>query len=144
MHFIRVDAANTFLVERFVQRAGRSLTTFRYFAKRPFSVVGCHLCTWVIEERGQIEAYGHLEREGETVWLGLAVSEQAQGKGLGREMMQRLMDSAHALGLQVIRLSVDNSNQPAIKLYEKFGFRLLDRRETFGIYEWTGGPPRKD
>jgi RimJ/RimL family protein N-acetyltransferase len=141
MEFISVDTTNTFLLERFVQSAGSSLATFRYFAKRPFSIVAHHLCTWVIQDDGRIEAYGHLDRDGDTVWLGVAVAEKARGKGLGRMMMERLMGSARALGLQIVRLTVDNSNQVAIRLYENSGFRLLKTHETLGLYEWRNSSP---
>lgn len=143
MQFTRVTISNTSLLERFVQRAGKSLETFRYFAKRPFSIVQNHACTWVIEEDGQVEAYGHLDREGDTVWLGIAVTDHARGKGFGRKMMQRLIDSANAQGIPKIKLSVDHVNEAAIRLYERFGFRLIEKRETFGFYEWNATPLRK-
>lgn len=143
MNFTRITVSNTHLLENFVGRAGKSLETFRYFAKRPYAVVENHLCTWAIVEDGQTEAYGHLDKEGETVWLGIAVTDHARGKGYGRKMMQRLMDSARALGLQSVRLSVDHVNEAAIKLYERFGFRLTEKRETFGFYEWKPEPMNK-
>jgi sugar phosphate isomerase/epimerase/N-acetylglutamate synthase-like GNAT family acetyltransferase len=126
-----------------VNRAGESLKTFRYFDKRPFSVVQHHACTWVIEENDEIEAYGHLDKEGETIWLGIAVADQVRGKGLGKKMMQRLMESADALGIRKIKLSVDHVNEVAIKLYGHFGFQLTEKKETFGFYEWNAIPLNK-
>jgi GNAT superfamily N-acetyltransferase/sugar phosphate isomerase/epimerase len=143
MQFVRINISNTHLLENFVSRAGKSLETFRYFAKRPFSIVQNHACTWVIEEDGQVEAYGHLDREGDTVWLGIAVTDHARGKGYGRKMMQRLMDSASAQGISRVKLSVDNANEAAIRLYERFGFRLVEKRETFSFYAWRAVPLRK-
>lgn len=140
MNFTRINISNSHLLENFVSRAGKSLETFRYFAKRPYSVVENHVCTWAIVEDGQTEAYGHLDKEGDTIWLGIAVTDHAKGKGYGRLMMQRLMDSALALGLQQVKLSVDHVNEAAIKLYERFGFRLIEKRETFGFYEWKPLP----
>jgi RimJ/RimL family protein N-acetyltransferase/sugar phosphate isomerase/epimerase len=140
MQFKRVNIANTSLLQNFIDRAGKSLETFRYFAKRPFSIVANHACTWVIEEDGNVEAYGHLDKEGDTVWLGIAVTDHARGKGYGRKMMERLMESASALGLQKVRLSVDNQNEAAIRLYERFGFKLAEKKETFGFYEWNAKP----
>ncbi len=137
MKFTRVSVSNTHLLERFVAHAGKSLETFRYFSSRPFSIVKNHVCTWVIEESGQVEAYGHLDKEGETVWLGIAVAEHAKGKGFGKKMMLRLMESAHALGLRKVKLSVDHVNEAAIRLYLQAGFKLVEKRETFGFYEWN-------
>lgn len=137
MQFTRINSSNTHLLEKFVSSAGRSLETFRYFASRPFSIVKNHVCTWVIVEGGQVEAYGHLDKEGDTVWLGIAVAEHAKGKGFGKKMMQRLMESALALGLPKVKLSVDHVNAAAIRLYLDSGFKLVEKRETFGFYEWT-------
>jgi sugar phosphate isomerase/epimerase len=137
MQFTRINSSNTNLLEKFVSSAGKSLETFRYFSSRPFSIVKNHVCTWVIVESGQVEAYGHLDKEGDTVWLGIAVAEHAKGKGFGKKMMQRLMDAALALGLPKVKLSVDHVNAAAIKLYLDAGFRLIEKRETFGFYEWT-------
>lgn len=137
MKFTRVSISNTHLLEKFVVQAGKSLETFRYFSSRPFSIVKNHVCTWVIEESGQVEAYGHLDKEGETIWLGIAVAEHAKGKGFGKKMMLRLMESALALGLQKVKLSVDHVNEAAIGLYLQSGFKLVEKRETFGFYEWN-------
>lgn len=137
MKFTRVSISNTSLLEKFVANAGKSLETFRYFSSRPFSIVKNHVCTWVIEEGGSVEAYGHLDREGETIWLGIAVAEHAKGKGFGKKMMQRLMESALALGLPKVKLSVDHINEAAIRLYLQSGFILIEKRETFGFYEWN-------
>ncbi|GAB4146383.1 MAG: hypothetical protein Fur0041_20740 [Bacteroidia bacterium] len=143
MQFTRITSANTHLLEKFVSNAGSSLSSFRYFVKRPYSVVSQHLCTWVILEDGLPEAYGHLDQEGGVVWLGIAVTEHAKGKGYGRKMMQRLMESAESLGLMRVKLSVDNDNAPAISLYERFGFQKTETRETFSFYEWQRTPLRK-
>ncbi|HLG03996.1 MAG TPA: GNAT family N-acetyltransferase [Bacteroidia bacterium] len=136
MKFIRITKSNTHLLQKFLDRAGSSLETFRYFAKRPLTVVENHVATWVIEEHGHIEAYGHLDKEGETVWLGIAVTEIARGKGFGRHMMRRLMESVEALGLRRVKLSVDNINGPAIKLYRESGFELIEQKETLSFFEY--------
>jgi RimJ/RimL family protein N-acetyltransferase/sugar phosphate isomerase/epimerase len=140
MRFVRVNTANTHLLERFLQRAGPSLLTFRYFATRPFSIVHNHVCTWVIEENQDVEAYGHLDNEGGTIWLGVAVTHHARGKGLGRRMMKRLIDSAKALGIPVVRLSVDIENETASRLYERFGFRQTAQSPKSRFYEWRNEP----
>ena len=136
MKFIRVNSSNIILLEQFVAQAGKSLDSFRYFSSRPFTVIENHLCTWVIEEDGDVKAYGHLDREGETIWLGIAVKSNSIGKGLGRIMMGRLMASASSIGLSKVKLAVDHVNEAAIKLYEQFDFQLIEKKELFGFYEW--------
>jgi ribosomal protein S18 acetylase RimI-like enzyme len=137
---IQVYVENIQLVNSFIQRGGSSLKTFRYFSKRPLSIVKHHVCTWVIEKGGQVEAYGHLDREDGVVWLGIAVTESARGRGLGRRMMQRLMESASLNEIRYLKLSVDKTNVNAIKLYEHFGFRLLSEIGSVRYYEWKIDP----
>ncbi len=136
MKFTRVTISNTDLLEKFIAHAGKSLDTFRYFSSRPLSIVKNHVCTWVIVEDGAVEAYGHLDKEVDTIWLGIAVADHARGKGFGKKMMQRLMESALALGLPKVKLSVDHINEAAIKLYLEFGFKLVEKKDTYGFYEW--------
>ena len=67
-------------------------------------------------------AYGHLDPDGTVVWLGICVTDDAQGKGYGALVMRDLLAAAVERGLPAIRLKVDAANQPAIQLYKKFGF----------------------
>ena len=135
MRFVKVCVSDADYITQFLMRVGDSARTFRYFATRPLSALQNHLCTWVIEQRGEVEAYGHLDQEGDTVWLGIAVTESARGTGLGTKMMERLIRSADELGLISVRLSVDNSNTVAIRLYERFGFRLVIKNDQCSFYE---------
>lgn len=122
------------LLKAFLDGAGDSLRTFRYFAKRSLEVIEGHLCTWLWIDEDQPVAYGHLDREGATVWLGIAVQEQHRGKGYGSLMMTLLLDSARGAGLRSLRLSVDNENQAAIDLYERNGFVRADRTEAISFF----------
>ncbi len=79
--------------------------------------------------------YGHLDREGGKVWLGTAVAETEKGKGIGRMIMQRLMEEGRKGHAGKITLAVDNDNGPAIALYKKFGFTLKKQENTISYYE---------
>lgn len=55
--------------------------------------------------------------------LGIAVSSEAQGKGVGSALMQALLDYADNWAhLLRIELSVFTDNAKAIRLYRRFGF----------------------
>ena len=51
--------------------------------------------------------------------------------------MNQLISFAKLNGVKEIKLSVDNDNAAAIKLYEKLGFKLVEKKETFGFYKLT-------
>jgi sugar phosphate isomerase/epimerase/GNAT superfamily N-acetyltransferase len=127
----------------FLDEAGRIDETFRYFTKRPLDVIGGHLCTWLLVEDGRAVAYGHLERDGGVVWLGIAVQERAQGRGYGRAMMTVLLDAARACGVGRVRLSVDNRNVRAIRLYERTGFTKAAAGDGITFFERDLTPPAR-
>ena len=140
------------LLEQFIADAGTSLKSFRYFQKRPLEVIKNHLCTFLLLDEGKPVAYGHLDVSDEatiaancgskeeiaktekTIWLGVAVVEKYLGLGLGAMMMNQLISFAKLNKVKEIKLSVDNDNIAAIKMYEKLGFKLLERKEVFGFY----------
>lgn len=86
MKLKRINKENISLLNNFIQNAGSSLNYFRYYNKRDFTVIKNHLVTYVIEENGNALAYGHLDKEGDLIWLGTCVIESAIGKGLGKKL----------------------------------------------------------
>ena len=137
MKFIQVKYPDVKLLEQFIAEAGTSLRSFRYFQKRPIEVIKNHVCTFLLLDEEKPVAYGHLDNEEGVTWLGIAVSEKQVGQGLGIMMMNQLISFAKLNGVKEIKLSVDNDNAAAIKLYEKLGFKLVEKKETFGFYKLT-------
>ena len=57
--------------------------------------------------------------------IGMAVRDDWQGKGAGTALMQAAIDLADKwLNLTRLELEVYTDNEPAIRLYEKFGFTI--------------------
>ena len=57
--------------------------------------------------------------------IGMAVRDDWQGKGVGRELMQAAVELAEKwLNLSRLELEVYTDNEPAIRLYKKFGFAI--------------------
>jgi len=57
--------------------------------------------------------------------IGMMVRDDWQGKGIGTALMQAAVDLADKwLNLSRLELGVFPDNEPAIKLYKKFGFQL--------------------
>lgn len=57
----------------------------------------------------------------------LYLSDAARGRGLGRRLMQAVQDHARSLGYQQLYLETHSDLKAAIGLYEKLGFRRIDR-----------------
>jgi len=54
--------------------------------------------------------------------IGMMVASDWRGRGVGSALVAAAIDSARARGLHKLTLSVFPHNEPAIALYEKFGF----------------------
>lgn len=61
----------------------------------------------------------------------LAVERAQRRHGIGRMLLERLIEAARQRGIEALTLEVRESNEAAIQLYEKFGFRVLGRRKRY-------------
>ena len=69
--------------------------------------------------------------EGEAHILNICIKPEYQGKGLGRKMLNHLIEQAHITGTDMILLEVRRSNQLAIDLYMSEGFHELGVRNAY-------------
>jgi ribosomal-protein-alanine N-acetyltransferase len=82
-------------------------------------VVAGHGVAWLVEEEVQI--------------LTLAVHRAMARGGVGRLLLQGLLDAARTAGCRRATLEVSEGNVPARSLYESSGFAVVGRRP--GFYE---------
>jgi len=114
------------LVSIFINNLIKGARHFRYFNKRPVSVIQNHLLTIMVTDSvGCPIGYGHLDKEDGIIWLGVAVADNLTGKGIGRMVMHYLIDFAKRTGETNIYLSVDADNYNAQKLYKSLGFEKI-------------------
>ncbi|OON70112.1 hypothetical protein B0919_05065 [Hymenobacter sp. CRA2] len=69
--------------------------------------------------------------------MGLVI--EARGQGLGKPMLQTAIDEAKRRGDQLLMLEVFTNNEPAIRLYERLGFRIT--RTLSGFQRPAGATP---
>jgi ribosomal-protein-alanine N-acetyltransferase len=77
--------------------------------------------------------------EGEAEILSVAVTARAQGRGLARNLLTLHLRRLAGLGTRAVFLEVDEHNAPAIKLYDRAGFREVSRRANY--YQSAGAKP---
>lgn len=63
--------------------------------------------------------------------LNLSVDAAVQGRGLGAQMLDWLMDDAARRGSRAMLLEVRPSNTPALRLYERKGFARVGLRRRY-------------
>lgn len=63
--------------------------------------------------------------------LSVAVARRAQGRGLARQLLTMHLRRLSALSVSAVFLEVDEHNTPAIKLYQRAGFREIARRPSY-------------
>ncbi len=61
--------------------------------------------------------------------------EKWKGKGIGKRLMDHLIEEAERLGLPKLYLSVDEENNSAIKLYKQFNFKPIEKRDKILIFK---------
>ena len=135
MKFLPVRVDNINLLQDFISELGQEVKSFRYFQKRELNVIMKHLVTLLYIDGDKTIGYGHLEKEGDNVWLGICVRERYQGKGYGRELMLELIEEARLKGINKIMLTVDKMNSKAVTLYEKMGFNKVNDGELYYTME---------
>ncbi|MCS7104472.1 MAG: ribosomal protein S18-alanine N-acetyltransferase [Thermofilaceae archaeon] len=80
----------------------------------------------VVEDTGIIVGYiiGLLKKWGEAHIISLAVHPSYRRRGAATVLMKTLLEKFRIKGAKSVRLEVRISNIPAIKLYEKLGFKV--------------------
>ena len=89
-------------------------------------------CCWVWREVGQLLGYGVMSvGAGEAHILNLAIHPEHQGRGLGKGMIEHLMQLAEQHGADTAFLEVRPSNVTAIRLYDSLGFNQVGLRKDY-------------
>jgi ribosomal-protein-alanine N-acetyltransferase len=125
------DVAGVFAVERASYQFPWSEGIFRDCLR-----VG-YVCR-VLAQGSQIIGYGVMSvGAGEAHILNLCVAQAHRCRGLGRRMLDYLLDRGAAAGMSEAFLEVRPSNTAAIRLYQAIGFEQVGMRR--GYYQAVGG-----
>lgn len=95
-------------------------------------------CRLVAEEDGDILGWAALSPvSSRCVYGGVGevsvyISAKSRGKGVGKLLMEQLIEESENAGFWTIQSGVFPENKASIKLHEKVGFRYIGRRERVG------------
>jgi ribosomal-protein-alanine N-acetyltransferase len=92
----------------------------------------------VVELAGEIIGHAVLSvGAGEAHILNVCVREEFRCRGVGRRLMEHLLERGRVSGMSEAFLEVRPSNTAAIRLYQSMGFRQVGLRR--GYYQAVGG-----
>lgn len=96
-----------------------------------------YLCR-VVEAAGEVAGYAIMSfGAGEAHILNICIRDDLRSRGVGRKLMDRLIERARQSGMQDVLLEVRPSNPIAVHLYESLGFERIGIRK--GYYQAHGG-----
>lgn len=88
---------------------------------------GDHILVW--EEKKTILGLATLDKKGQIPLVG--VSQNARGRGIGRELMYATLNQFRDWGITKIITETQMTNIPALSLYQSCGFIIVDSHLTF-------------
>ena len=98
------------------------LPEHRFVATRDGAVVG-FVAASAVSDRC---VYGGVVEES------VYVAESARGAGVGRLLLERLIESTEHAGIWTIQSGIFPENDASLRLHERAGFRVVGRRERLG------------
>ncbi|TCL61813.1 ribosomal protein S18 acetylase RimI-like enzyme [Hydrogenispora ethanolica] len=94
---------------------------------------------YVIKQQEAVAAFISLQKQEELLSIRLlAVEPDCRGMGLGEKLVDWAIDYAAANRLRRITVGTQVSNYPALRLYEKMGFRV--ERALYRFHFWLASP----
>lgn len=112
-------------------------TRFRFSRKYMRQIISrANSVTWIAEEDGEMAGFAIVEwTQGPGGVIGyiqtIEVAPARRNRGVGRELLRRIEDSARAASADAIWLHVHAENDPAIRLYETNGYVREGKEEDY-------------
>lgn len=86
----------------------------------------------VLDHDGDVVGYGIMSvAASEAHLLNICVADGFRRRGIGRQLLEYMMQIARAAAAERVYLDVRPSNRPALQLYESAGFDVIGVRENY-------------
>jgi len=129
MNYRDMQSADLDTVLRIEQQANQFPWTVKNFND---SLKANHQAWVFVTDSDEIVAYTIVQKVvDETHLLNICVKQSAQGQGLGRQVLNQVIDYANNISSVLIVLEVRSSNQRAQQLYLQAGFNEMSVRKDY-------------
>jgi GNAT superfamily N-acetyltransferase len=133
MTIIEIDSSTIVYLDLFIKNEFPS--TFRYFNnKTSEQIIKNHYKTVLYIDNNIPVGYAHIDYDivNDKYWFGMCVISSHQKKGIGKKLIEIILEYYTNSNIDVLYLTVDKENTIAYNLYLKNGFKT--QRETNNIY----------
>jgi len=114
-------------IETLMELMGMSIEEFNHLLKTVGQVYSIH-------RNQEVAGYYWVEERGQELHLhGIIIKEKHQGEGIGTQTLKKL-EEEYGSDKETMELGVHRTNEVAIKLYEKLGYRKAATKENLGFY----------
>lgn len=141
MEIVKIDPANyPQVADIYLQGIATGIATFQMEATDWETWNKNHLpnCRIAAFEGDQMAGWAAISPvSSRCVYAGVAevsiyIAENFRGKGIGKYLLSKLIDTSEAAGLWTLQSGIFAENKASIKLHEQCGFRIIGYREKIG------------
>lgn len=72
--------------------------------------------------------------------MDIALLPEHRGSGIGTKLLRELQDEARSAG-KILSIHVERFN-PALRLYERLGFQMVEDKGVYLLMQWDANPPQ--
>ena len=85
---------------------------------------------------GELVGTTHLELSSKTLYMDIVIFPTHQRQGIGRQILEDIQCGKVGIDFDEIEISIDESNLPSRRLFEKMGFVAVSRDDELINYLW--------
>ncbi len=78
----------------------------------------------------------HLEKHDNIMYMDILIFPEFQNSGLGTKVIINIKNDIFNLDFKKIEVSIDESNVPSLRIFEKLSFNLVAQEDELKIFEY--------
>lgn len=133
LQYLRMTAVETDFLLRYPEEVTMTIeeeiSFLNSMRENPRGIMICAFIGDRLVASSNLMAMGERYKISHRASFGIAVLKDAWHQGIGEALLTEILKFAEDTGFELVELEVASTNHNAIKLYEKFGFKIYGTRE---------------